>query len=42
MKKIYNAMMFSCISMAIYGLYFDIRLNRKYFKKDLRIHILQL
>ena len=42
MKKLKIKILYYCTILVVYGLYFDMRLSRKLFKKDLRIHILQI
>lgn len=42
MKKIYQRILYFVSLLVVYGLYFDIRLNNKLIKKDIRIHLLQI
>ena len=42
MKKLKIKILYYCVRLIVYGLYFDVPLSRKLFKRDLRIHILQI
>ncbi len=41
-KEIYFKLIYLIVSVVVNGVYFDIKLDNKFIKKDFRIHIIQL